>query len=234
MRTLKKGNTGPEVGLLRRLLNTKMRPSPNLPEARVFGARYNGAMARIDFGPRTEAAVGTFQRSKRIKDDGIVGPITWGKLGLTIDINPVINLVSQPTSDTCYAAAASMVVGPAAAMSFDPGPVPPGVQPDDHWARSFSQQFRSWRLEYGMSPVPRGLAAFLRCGAFWFAGNLPFPTGPSYHAVVVGAMWGDGTANATMLLIYDPWPVNRGEVYGIIFGDYMRRFPRAFRYILHR
>jgi hypothetical protein len=239
MKTLKKGNTGPEVGLLRRLLNKKMRPSPNLPEANVFGARYNGAIATIDFGPKTDAAVRRFQRANSIKDDGIVGPITWGKLssrlrGLTIDIDGVVNLVSQPTNDTCYAAAASMVIGPRAAMSFNPGPVPPGVQADVHWARSFSQQFPSWRLQHGMSPTPNGLAAFLRSGAFWFAGNLPFPTGTSYHAVVVGAMWGDGQSDGTMLLIYDPWPVNRGEVYGIILGDYIRRFPLAFRYILHR
>lgn len=215
------------------MLNRNMRPSPNMPEANVFGARYNGAMARIDFGPKTDTVVRAFQRAKKIKVDGIVGPVTWGKLGLTIDVNQFVNLASQPTSDTCYAAAASMVIGPHAAMSFDPGPVPLGVQPDAHWAQSFSQQFPSWRLEHGMSPTPSALATFLRGRAFWFAGNLPFPLGPSYHAVVVAAMWGDGSADGTMLLIYDPWPVNVGEVYGIILGDYLRRFPQAFRYILH-
>lgn len=233
MRTLTKGSTGPEVGLLRRLLNQKMVPSPNLPEANVFGARYNGAMSRIDFGPNMDTAVRAFQRSKRLKDDGIVGPLTWRALGSTLDINKAVNPSSQPTSDTCYAAAATMVLGPGASMSFNPGPTPPGVAPDDHWAKTFSQQF-SWRLEYGMSPMPSHLAGFLQRGAFWFAGNLPFPTGPSYHAVVVGAMWGDGNIDGTMLLIYDPWPVNAGEVYGILFGDYMRQFPQAFRYILHR
>lgn len=239
MKTLRKGSTGPEVGLLRRLLNRKLRPSPNLPEAKVFGARYNGAMASIDFGPKMDTAVRAFQRTegitaKRIKDDGIVGRLTWRKLGLTIDINRIVNLASQPTNDTCYAAAASMAIGPGAAMSLDPGPAPPGVQPDNHWAQSFSRQFPVWRLKYGISPLPSLLAAFLRPGAFWFAGNLPFPAGPSYHAVVVGAMWGDGDADRTMVLIYDPWPVNVGEVYGILLGDYIRRFPQAFRYILHR
>lgn len=233
MRTLKKGSTGPEVGLLRRLLNRKMMPSPNLPEANVFGARYNGAMGSIDFGPNMDMAVQAFQRSKKLKDDGIVGPLTWGALGLTLDISKVVNRSNQPTNNTCYAAAATMVLGSNASRSFDPGPAPPGVAPDDHWARAFSRQF-SWRLEYGMTPMPKLLASFLRGGAFWFAGNLPFPAGPSYHAVVVGAIWGDGDADRTMLLIYDPWPVNVGEVYGILLGDYMRRFPQAFRYILHR
>src|SRR5215469_13948430 len=124
MQTLKQGNTGPEVGLLRRLLNQKLIPCPNLPEANVFGARYNGAMARIDFGPHMDAAVRAFQRSKRLKDDGIVGPLTWAALGLTLDISRPVKPASQPTNDTCYAAAATMVLGPAASMSFAPGPTP--------------------------------------------------------------------------------------------------------------
>jgi peptidoglycan hydrolase-like protein with peptidoglycan-binding domain len=233
MQTLKKGSTGPEVGLLRRLLNRRLVPSPALPEANVFGARYNGAMPRIDFGTQMDAAVKVFQRSKRLKDDGIVGPLTWRALGLTLDINRPVSPSSQPTGNTCYAAAATMVLGPTGAKSFAPGPTPPGVAADDHWATSFSRQF-SWPLEFGMSPMPNALVRFLHAGPFWFAGNLPFPTGPSYHAVVVGSIWGDGDPDRTMLLIYDPWPVNAGEVYGIILGDYVRSFPTAFRYIIHQ
>jgi peptidoglycan hydrolase-like protein with peptidoglycan-binding domain len=190
-------------------------------------------VATINFGPQMDAAVKTFQRSKRLKDDGIVGPKTWGALGLTIDVNRVVTPASQPTNNTCYAAAATMVLGPSASMSFDPGPVPAGTAPDDHWARSFSQLF-SWQLEYGMTPLPRALVGFLSGGPFWFAGNLPFPSGNSYHAVVVGAIWGDGDSDRTMLLIYDLWPPNSGETYGIILGDYLMSFPLAFRYILQR
>jgi hypothetical protein len=233
MKTLQKGSTGPEVGLLRRLLNRKAAPSPNLPETKIFGSRYNGAVPQIDFGPQMDAAVRAFQTSKRLRNDGVVGPLTWAALGVTTDVTHKIMPASQPTSITCYAAAATMVLGAAGAASFSPGPTPAGQEPDDYWARSFARQF-SWRLEYGMSPMPSALVGFLRSGPFWFAGSLPFPTGPSYHAVVVGAMWGDGNPDRTMLLIYDPWPVNAGEVYGIILGDYLRNWPRAFRYIIHR
>lgn len=234
MRTIKQGSTGPEVGLLRRLLNRKLMPSPNLPEASVFGAKYNGAMGSIDFGPKMDAAVRKFQHSKRLKEDGIVGPLTWGALGISIDINKTVTLASQPSNDTCYAAAATMVLGPAASVSFNPGPTPSGQASDDYWARSFQQLFSTWRLEYGQTPMPKALVGYIHNGAFWFAGNLPFPSGPSYHAVVVGAIWGDGDSETTMLLIYDPWPPGKGEIYGIILGDYLMSWPMAFRYILHR
>ena len=37
-----------------------------------------------------------------------------------------------------------------------------------------------------------------------------------------------------MLLVYDPWPPNVGEVYGIVHGDYIAASPEAFRYVLHQ
>jgi hypothetical protein len=40
--------------------------------------------------------------------------------------------------------------------------------------------------------------------------------------------------DCTMLLINDPWPPKRGDIYGIILGDYLRYNPTALRYVLHR
>jgi len=232
MRTIKRGDSGPEVGLLRRLLNRNVRPSPNIAETNIFGSRYNGAV-RNDFGPQMEEAVKQLQTSRGMPPNGIVGPPVWNALGLTLDISRPVMPASQPTNNTCYAAAATMVIGPQASASFQVGATPPGVAPDDYWASSFAKQF-SWKLEYGTSYLPDALAGFLNGGPFWFAGNLPFPGGPGYHAVVVGSKWGDRDPFGTMLLIYDPWPVSVGEVYGIILGDYVRSFPSAMRYVLHR
>ena len=47
MKMVSRGSTGPEVGLLRRLLNKKLTPTPSLSEANIFGARYNGAVATM-------------------------------------------------------------------------------------------------------------------------------------------------------------------------------------------
>ena len=84
--------------------------------------------------------------------------------------------------------------------------------------------------------MPNALAGYLRRGAFWFAGDLPFTRlgGSGYHAVVCSAIWGDGDPDCTMLLINDPWPPKRGDIYGIILGDYLRYNPTAFRCVLHR
>ena len=174
MRILKKGSTGPEVGLLRRLLNRKIVPPPNLPEANVFGARYNGAVPTIDFGPQIDTAVKAFQRSKKLKDDGVVGLLTWRALGpMVLDISRPVAPASQPDGITCYAAAATMVLGPSGSASFNPGPTPQGVAADDHWANTFSRQF-GWTLEHGMPPMSNAFASFLHAGPFWFCGDLPF------------------------------------------------------------
>jgi hypothetical protein len=61
---LKQGSRGPAV----RALQRKLRDAG-------WTVAVDG-----DFGPRTKDAVIAFQRSKRLKDDGIVGPKTWAAL----------------------------------------------------------------------------------------------------------------------------------------------------------
>lgn len=62
---LRRGSTGPAVEKLQALLNA------------VSGA---GLAEDGDFGPRTDAAVRAFQRSRHLDDDGIVGRLTWRAL----------------------------------------------------------------------------------------------------------------------------------------------------------
>jgi peptidoglycan hydrolase-like protein with peptidoglycan-binding domain len=59
---LKKGDMGPSVRKLQQLL----------------GITVDG-----NFGPQTEAKVKSFQRSKSLVDDGLVGQKTWAALGIT-------------------------------------------------------------------------------------------------------------------------------------------------------
>ncbi len=71
--TLRRGSTGPKVRELQTLLrNQGFDPGP------IDG----------DFGPRTEAAVRNFQRSKGLVVDGIVGVATWTALGVNCTPTP--------------------------------------------------------------------------------------------------------------------------------------------------
>lgn len=62
--TLKMGSKGPDVKRLQELLNKK-----------GYQLKVDG-----DFGTLTQAAVKNFQRVHSLTDDGVVGPLTWGKL----------------------------------------------------------------------------------------------------------------------------------------------------------
>jgi len=58
---VRKGNKGETVKLMQKKLNDLV----------VDGL----------FGPKTDAKLRAYQKSKNLKADGICGPLTWGKLG---------------------------------------------------------------------------------------------------------------------------------------------------------
>ncbi|MCB1920027.1 MAG: peptidoglycan-binding protein [Candidatus Competibacteraceae bacterium] len=74
-RMIQKGSTGADVKLLQGLLNQKV-PLPKLPQGKKL-------VEDGIFGSKTDAATRTFQQMKGLKVDGIVGPKTWGALGVT-------------------------------------------------------------------------------------------------------------------------------------------------------
>jgi uncharacterized protein (TIGR02594 family) len=71
---LRRGSRGNDVRLLQSLLNQKV-PQSRLPNGRRL-------VEDGDFGPKTEAAVRTFQQLNRLTVDGVVGPQTWKALGV--------------------------------------------------------------------------------------------------------------------------------------------------------
>src|SRR3954452_15440009 len=60
----------------------KAHPVPSLQ----YHLRARGHIVTVDgeFGPKTEAAVRAFQKEKNLGVDGIVGPLTWTALVLTV------------------------------------------------------------------------------------------------------------------------------------------------------
>jgi Putative peptidoglycan binding domain/N-acetylmuramoyl-L-alanine amidase len=78
---LRKGSKGPEVKILQEFLND------NGFQIAVNGPGSPGKETD-NFGPGTEAAVKRWQKANGLKDDGVVGPVTWNAMGLaTTDVS---------------------------------------------------------------------------------------------------------------------------------------------------
>ncbi|WP_075207342.1 peptidoglycan-binding domain-containing protein [Archangium violaceum] len=71
--TLKQGHSGAPVTALQNRLNQ---------------LGFNAGAADGQFGPKTTAAVKAFQSAKGLVADGVVGPKTWNKLGITVSGTP--------------------------------------------------------------------------------------------------------------------------------------------------
>ena len=223
MKFLAQGHRTPQVKLLQRLLNLA-HPKKVLTEDGIFG-------------PRTNKEVKAFQSAKNLNPDGIVGPRTWGALKITIDIDQHVILFPQPTDRTCWSAAATMLFG-----NISVGPGDAAVTPNGG-LESTQANVQAFARAHGLTMHPpmswtiRGLADLLRRGPLWVAGVQPLGSPKaiqSGHAVVIGSMWGNGSADGTMLLIYDPWPPGVGSTYGVFYADRMAGSPLMTTYILHR
>jgi hypothetical protein len=77
---IKKGSKGKEVKLLQQFLNS------NGFKIAASGPGSPGNETE-NFGPGTEAAVKRWQKANNLKDDGIVGPVTWNAMGLATTDN---------------------------------------------------------------------------------------------------------------------------------------------------
>jgi peptidoglycan hydrolase-like protein with peptidoglycan-binding domain len=78
---LRRGSKGPEVKILQEFLND------NGFQIAVNGPGSPGKETD-NFGPGTEAAVKRWQKANGLKDDGVVGPVTWNAMGLaTTDVS---------------------------------------------------------------------------------------------------------------------------------------------------
>lgn len=216
MEILRQGSRTMQVKLLQRLLNKKG-ASPRLRE--------DG-----DFGAKTRAAVVAFQARERIPQDGVAGPMTWSRLGITIDITHPVQLFPQPTGMTCWSAAATMIVGN---MSIGPGnatlTASGGLEPSAANIERFGRGL-GWRMHGPQTWTVAGLADLVRNRPVWAVGG-----GVGWlHAIVLSAMWSDGAGDAsgTMIRIHDPWPPNIGSVYGRFYRGTVDGFDFISMYIL--
>ncbi len=204
MHTLSNGSHGAEVMFLQRMLN-KRGASPFLTE--------DGS-----FGPRTQAALRTFQHGARISADGVAGPATWTALGPITEIRHRVTPFSQPTDMSCWSAAATIIfgdrsVGPGRATLDSTGGLEISLANVETFVRGLG-----WRVVNNMSAPPASQVMNVVRGApAWVA----FQGVHVAHAVVFSGMLSDGAQDGTgtVFLVQDPWPPGShvGTAYGTTY-----------------
>jgi hypothetical protein len=185
-----------------------------------------GLVAGRTFGQRDSLSRGD------IRGINSLYPVTTADaLGYNIQYD--VQLVPQPTSMSCWAASASMIVGWRENMSIDPQEIVNGI---GHW-RTYSinnglppddtTMLRTWGFvtEPPMCYTVDGFRNLLaRYGPLWVAAAVPGP-----HVRVVKGMSGDGSPDGTLIYINDPWErgmatfrtPNNGSTYTQTFREFM-------------
>jgi V8-like Glu-specific endopeptidase len=140
-----------------------------------------------------------------------------------------VQLVPQPTTMSCWAAAAAMIVGWRDRVSIDPAEIAArtghwaeydlanGLYPSDH--RNLGLAWRL-HLEPPQDYTIDGLRQLLQNnGPLWVGVAVP-----SGHAVALTGIFGDGTVDGTFVRVNDPWPPGRGSQYEQGLRQFMQEY----------
>jgi hypothetical protein len=163
-------------------------------------------------------------------------PVAQAAAGMSFDVNwPDVELVNQPTSKSCWAAAAAMVVGWRDRISIDPTEIANG---SGLWAQYTTgldaTEFPALRDGFRLEAEP--LQSFTidafhglleSKGPLWVATDAP-----GFHAIVVTGIYGDGSpdGNDTFVRIADPWDRDPGTPGSP--GAYLNTHDHGSRYAL--
>jgi len=219
--TLRMGSKGSEVIALQNALNLALSPSPGLiPDG--------------DFGLKTDRAVRTYQAQRRIRVDGVAGPVTRCVLrGAPRRPLPTIHPVRripQPSPSTCWAAAAAMMKDLTPQQIIDRTPA--HLTSSSGGTLSFSDTAdnvggnREFADAHGLDYHPpqiwsvsglKGLVTRspVMISLLWNVGEYTAGYGSSGHRVVVFGIDTDNdpTGLGTLLHIHDPWAPNVGKTF---------------------
>jgi hypothetical protein len=148
---------------------------------------------------------------------------------MMLNIQHPVALFPQPTGMSCWSAAATMLfgdrsVGPGGARLGSSG----GLEGDFANIQRFAAA-HGLVMHAPQSWTVQGLALLLQRRPLWVGGMVP-----GGHAYVIGGIAGDGSPDRTILTIYDPWPPRVGNRRTEPYGRWMRQYPMATLYVLHR
>lgn len=210
MRSVFQGSRGAEVIYLQRLLNRQ-----NVGKLREDGI----------FGPKTRAALVAWKTAKHRPPSPVADQGTFMALGMRAIIEHPVQMIPQPTNMSCWAASMAMIlgnrqmVGPGNAIVNPTGDLRAGPNNVSQFANTYGMRLLSSMANIGVDQILN----WLRRGPLMVIGaSSDGAGGLMAHASVISAIYSDQEADGkgTVLRIHDPWPPNRGEVYGVVFtGD---------------
>jgi hypothetical protein len=229
----RKGSRGPYVTEIQNALNANLSPSAGLVPDGIFGSL-------------TDAAVRKFQQQEGLVVDGIVGTNTIAALMVSREAYPPIlhrvNFIPQPTAVTCWAAATAMMKNSTvnairartpADMIGSSGGLKNYSGKADHI--SGSERYASIHGLRYHPPQSHPASAFRNIVQFspvmlnmlWNSSTYAAGSGSPGHMVVVVGVRGDNdpSGRGTILTIYDPWPVGRGNRETVSYFDKSRNTP---------
>jgi hypothetical protein len=143
-----------------------------------------------------------------------------------ISIDYQVELISQPTDVSCWAAGLAMVVSFRDQASYSADEVASRANMDikrSYGWNDIRSAVSTWQLkeEGPTCAMPGYWAGLLQAnGPLWVVevGN------PGTHAVVLVGMHGDGTPEGTSATLNNPWPPNQGAVQEKTFQDFDKDF----------
>ena len=185
----------------------------------------NGTAVQKEAVPRDDDIVQT-KRSDTIQRDG--------EELMSIDIRHSVNYVAQDTDTDCWSAAAAMLLGGNQLMSPGSAPLnPDGTLPET--SVPILAREHGFAIHYPQSWTVQRLADLLQTGPLMVGGRTGSTDSTGRfqpHFIVVGGIFGDGTAENTHLILYDP-AFSEDAGYEEKYSDWLNMYPEATEYILH-
>lgn len=227
---MRPGSAGPEVARLQTALNASLLPSRNLH----VNGQYDGA---------THAAVRAYQNQVWLEADGLAGACTQNAL-FGAEVHPAalhnVAFQRQPTPETCWAAATSMMTGrpinairlstPLSLLTAD-GALVNGseIGSDGRAQRSYGRlhglHYHPSRCWTASALAQLVSSAPVMMGCLWDVGGFASGIGSSGHWVVLVGVRGtrNDSGRDTTFRIYDP---NDG-IFSMTYASMLRRTPLA-------
>ncbi len=148
-----------------------------------------------------------------------------------MNVSYPVQLIPQTTAANCWRAALAMVLGrPMSDVSHGQGHlrIGGGLRTASESIERFSES-NGLIVEQGFSWSVQGIFELLESyGPLWVGGDMP-----EEHAVCVGGLRSESSDPNAYVRIYDPSPIEWGEIRTENYQDFMTRWPLATNWVLH-